>query len=114
MKVVVAALVAITVAGVAIPGYSLDGKSRCRRNLVQVARAAERWKAHAGAADYSSFRVAGLQPFLDGLPECPDGGTYSLVTTGSVLDGQGRWEEIPPGGMAIVCSLEKHGGAVAH
>ncbi|HZT42842.1 MAG TPA: prepilin-type N-terminal cleavage/methylation domain-containing protein [Chthonomonadaceae bacterium] len=106
---------------VALPLY-LDAladsqKKTCRHNLETIADAVQAARVKKILPNYSTFAGAvstTLEPDLTQVPMCPNGGAYSVLTTGSIIDGKGNTITIPTGNFAVQCNFNSgaHGGYI--
>lgn len=109
-------LILATLMAVGLPIYLSSvadaRKKSCRANLQSIANAAQAWKVKNRAADFTPVTMSDLLPDLGASPTCPDGGTYTLTTTGSVKDEMGHDITIQPGYLGISCSYGDHNGFI--
>jgi type IV pilus assembly protein PilA len=116
VELLVVVLILATLMAVALPLYLSSiqdaGKKTCRANMQSIANAAQAWKVRTMAADFTTVTMANLLGDLGSTPVCPDGGTYSIVTSGTVNDSNGTAVTVPTGGLGIKCSFGNHGGFV--
>ena len=114
VELLVVVVILATLMAVALPLYLFTahdaGKKSCRANMQTIASAAQAWKARTRAVDFSALEGTTMEPMIPDLataPVCPEGGVYSIVTTGQVDDGTGL-QDIPAGRFAVVCSIPGH------
>lgn len=116
MELLVVIFILTTLMAFALPLYlssvADSRKKSCRANLQSIANAAQAWKVKHRALDFSSLTMDDLVPDLGATPQCPDGGTYELTTTGSVKNEQGQDIAIQPGYLGIHCSYGDHYGFI--
>lgn len=116
VELLVVVLILATLMAVALPLYlssvADSSKKTCRANMQSIANAAQAWKVKTRAADFSSLTITALTPDLGAVPTCPDGGSYSIATSGSVNDDTGASVAIPAGSIGISCSKTAHGGFI--
>jgi len=101
---------------VALPLYlssvADSAKKTCRANMQSITNAAQAWKVKNAAADFSTVTLSALNPDLGSTPQCPSGGTYSIVTTGTVTDANGVAQTIPTGSLGVKCNVAVHQGFI--
>lgn len=111
VELLVVVLILAILMAVALPLYlstvSDSSLKSCRSNMQTIANAAQAWKVRTRALDFSTVSLSALNADLGATPTCPDGGSYSLVSTGSVTDLDGA-KAIPAGGVAVSCSDTAH------
>ena len=116
VELLVVVLILATLMAVALPLYlssvADSSKKTCRANMQSIANAAQAWKVKNRAADFSTLTISALTPDLGATPVCPDGGAYSLSTSGTVADDAGTAQAIPTGSLGIVCSHTGHNGFI--
>lgn len=116
VELLVVVLILATLMAVGLPIYLSSvadaRKKSCRANLQSIANAAQAWKVKNRAADFTPVTMSDLLPDLGASPTCPDGGTYTLTTTGSVKDEMGHDITIQPGYLGISCSYGDHNGFI--
>jgi len=116
VELLVVVLILATLMAVALPLYlssvADSSKKTCRANMQSIANAAQAWKVKNRAADFSTLTVSALTPDLGATPVCPDGGTYTITTTGNVADEGGTNVAIPTGSLGIACSKAGHNGFI--
>jgi len=107
VELLVVVLILATLMAVALPLYlssvADSAKKTCRANMQSIANAAQAWKVKNSAADFSTVSLSALAPDLGATPICPSGGTYTISTSGTVLDAGGTAQTIPTGSLGIVC-----------
>jgi type IV pilus assembly protein PilA len=122
IELLVVILILAILMAVALPLYLRavrdSERQTCRSNMQTIAHAEVAYKirseAHVYTADLtSSGTLWGDGTDLQGLPACPDGGTYTVALSGTVVgpDGTGT-TTIPAGGFGVQCSHAGHGGFV--
>ena len=92
-------------------------KKICRHNLETIADAVQAARVKKILPDYTTMAgavSAAKEPDLISVPICPNGGTYSVLTTGTIFDGKGNTVTIPVGNFAVQCSFNSgaHGGYI--
>lgn len=116
VELLVVVLILATLMAVALPLYlssvADSSKKTCRANMQSIANAAQAWKVKQRAADFSTLTISALTPDLGATPVCPDGGTYSITTSGTVNDEGGTATSIPTGSLGIACSKDGHNGFI--
>ena len=116
VELLVVVLILATLMAVALPLYlssvADSSKKTCRANMQSIANAAQAWKVKNRAADFTGLTMTALTPDLGAVPTCPDGGSYTIATTGSVPDDTGSSKPIPTGSIGISCSIAAHGGFI--
>jgi len=116
VELLVVVLILATLMAVGLPIYLSSvadaRKKSCRANLQSIANAAQAWKVKNRASDFTSISLTALLPDLGASPVCPDGGDYTLTTTGTVRDEMGNVIPIPPGYLGISCSYGDHNGFI--
>lgn len=116
VELLVVVLILATLMAVALPLYlssvADSSKKTCRANMQSIANAAQAWKVKNRAADFSTLTISSLTPDLGAVPSCPDGGTYSITTSGNVNDEGGTATAIPTGSLGITCSKAGHNGFI--
>ena len=116
VELLVVVLILATLMAVALPLYlssvADSSKKTCRANMQSIANAAQAWKVKNRAADFTTMTISALTPDLGAVPSCPDGGTYSVATTGSVNDEGGASTAIPTGSLGISCNKAGHNGFI--
>ncbi|HLV79787.1 MAG TPA: prepilin-type N-terminal cleavage/methylation domain-containing protein [Chthonomonadaceae bacterium] len=92
-------------------------KKTCRHNLETIADAVQAARVKKILPDYTT--LAGTisvtkEPDLLSVPICPNGGAYSVVTSGTIIDGKGNNVTIPSGNFAVQCSFNSgaHGSYI--
>ena len=116
VELLVVVLILATLMAVALPLYlssvADSSKKTCRSNMQSIANAAQAWKVKNRAADFTTLTISALTPDLGAVPTCPDGGTYSISTSGTVNDEGGTATTIPTGSLGISCSKSGHNGFI--
>ena len=92
-------------------------KKTCRHNLETIADAVQAARVKKILPDYSTLAGAVSQtkaPDLISVPFCPNGGTYSVLTSGTIVDAKGNNVTIPTGNFAVQCNFNSgaHGGYI--
>src|SRR5690348_17580164 len=90
IELLVVVLILAILMAVALPLYlsavADSQKKTCRANMQTIANAVQAARVKSVAADYSAYVGAvttTLEPDLQAVPVCPNGGSYSILTTGS-------------------------------
>lgn len=114
IELLVVVLILAILMAVALPAYlgavADSEKKTCRANLQTIANAVQAHKVRLRATSYTT-NFADLTADLGSTPQCPSGGTYSIVTSGTVKDENGTTDiSIPSGGFGVQC--DKHHGYV--
>lgn len=116
VELLIVVLILATLMAVGLPIYLSSvtdaRKKACRANLQSIANAAQAWKVKHRARDFTELRMDELLPDLGATPACPDGGEYTLTTTGSVKNEQGSDITIQSGYLGISCSYGDHHGFI--
>ena len=116
VELLVVVLILATLMAVALPLYlssvADSSKKTCRANMQSIANAAQAWKVKNRAADFSTLTISALTPDLGATPVCPDGGAYSISTSGTVNDDAGAAQTIPTGSLGISCNHSGHNGFI--
>jgi len=117
IELLVVVLILATLMAVALPLYLSSvkdsGKKTCRSNMQSIANAAQAWKVKGRKTDFTGLTLTDLNADLGAEPKCPDGGAYTIASTGTVKGEDGTTDAtIPSGSVGISCN---HGtGADAH
>jgi type IV pilus assembly protein PilA len=80
--------------------------------MQSIANAAQAWKVKTRSANFSSLTISDLTPDLGATPVCPDGGAYSISTSGTVNDEGGTATAIPTDSLGISCNHTGHNGFI--
>lgn len=116
VELLVVILIIATLMAVALPLYLSSvadaGKKTCRANMKDITSAAQAWKVKRVASDFTGVSLSILSADMGSVPTCPDGGTYSISITGSIVDGDGTTKTIPTGGIGVTCSHGDHYGYI--
>src|SRR5579859_4541042 len=93
IELLVVVLILAILMAVALPLYlsavADSQKKTCRANMQTIANAVQAARVKAVAANYASFVGAVSvtnEPDLQAVPICPNGGSYTIVTSGSLND----------------------------
>ncbi len=101
---------------VALPFYIAAAqdaaKKTCRANMQSIVNAAVAWRTKNRTQSFSGLTVSALNGDLGSLPLCPDGGTYSILYTGTIADSSGTLQTVPTNGIGISCSFGTHYGYI--
>lgn len=115
IELLVVVLILAILMAVALPLYLsavADSETKtCRSNMQTIANAAQAHKVRTRAASYTTD-IADLAPDLQATPICPLGGTYAIVTSGTVKDADGNDRTVPSGGFGVTCSAAGHNGFI--
>jgi type IV pilus assembly protein PilA len=116
VELLVVVLILATLMAVALPLYlssvADSSKKTCRANMQSIANAAQAWKVKTRSANFSSLTISDLTPDLGATPVCPDGGAYSISTSGTVNDEGGTATAIPTDSLGISCNHTGHNGFI--
>ena len=116
VELLVVVLILATLMAVALPLYlsavTDSAKKACRSNLQGITNAAMSWKTRTQATDFSTLTLSFLSVDMGAVPICPNGGTYSIASTGTMLDSSGNTVAIPTGGIGAQCSFPGHNGFI--
>ena len=121
IELLVVVLILAILMAVALPLYlsavADSQKKTCRANMQTIANAVQAARVKSVAADYSGFVgtvSTTAEPDLQSVPICPNGGTYSIITTGSCNDANGTAVTIPSNSFGVTCSYSSgtHGGFI--
>jgi len=118
IELLVVLFILSTLMAVALPVYlgSVKESARraCRGNMQSIANAGHAWKVRTLSRNYSAMTLTDLTPDLGALPLCPDGGTYSIVHSGTVKDALGSTISVPSDSFGIKCdyNTDEHGGVI--
>lgn len=116
VELLVVVLILATLMAIALPLYLASvaetSKRGCRGNMQSIANAAHAWKVKNRYPDFSLLTMSALTPDLGNIPTCPDGGTYSLATSGTIEDENGNAVAIPSGSFGVSCSFPTHHGYI--
>jgi len=119
IEVLVVVLILSILMAIALPLYlnsvANAAKKTCRANMQSIANAVQAARVMARAPDYSGYAGAvsiAKEPDLGSVPVCPNGGKYTIVTSGSLLDGNGVSVAVPAGGFGVSCSAAGDGGFI--
>lgn len=116
-------LATVQAVGLTLPtmvnGGPVVAKTQCGKNMIKILGAAEQWKAVHPGATTGRPRLSELKPFIDALPECPDGGQYQMVYPGETLKLEGKNVVVPEDRMAVRCVHDHevdsyHGGMISN
>src|SRR5438445_7430525 len=93
IELLVVVLILSILMAVALPLYlsavADSQKKTCRANMQTIANAVQAARVKNVAANYSAFAGSvstTAEPDLQAVPVCPNGGTYTILTTGSCND----------------------------
>src|SRR3954466_9266496 len=93
VELLVVVLILATLMAVALPLYlssvADSAKKTCRANMQSIANAAQAWKVKNRANDFTGLVMSSLTPDLGATPQCPSGGAYTILLTGSATDSSG-------------------------
>ena len=121
IELLVVVLILAILMAVALPLYLsavADAQTKtCRANQQTIANAVQAARVKNVYADYSSFSGAvttALEPDLQAVPSCPNGGTYSVVVSGTVNDGNNPSvaQTVSAGIFGVKCSATGHNGFI--
>jgi len=116
VEMLVVILIIAILISVALPLYlsaMVNASTRtCRANMHGITNSATAWKVRMRAVDYSALTLSSLATDMGAVPICPDGGTYTMLVTGTINDYYGNPQTIPPGGLGVVCSHAGHNGFI--
>lgn len=119
IELLVVVLILAILMAVALPLYLnavADSQLKtCRSNMQTIANAVQAARVKAVASDYSAYAGAvstTLEPDLQGVPVCPNAGTYSVITTGTTTDAKNNTVTVPSGGFGVTCTATGHGGFI--
>lgn len=92
-------------------------KKTCRHNLETIADAVQAARVKKILPNYTTLAgsvSAAKEPDLLAVPICPNGGIYSVLTSGTIYDAKGNTVTIPTGNFAVQCSFNSgaHGGYI--
>ncbi len=104
--VILAVLMALA-APVYLSAVSSAQQNQCRANMQTLANAEEQYKIHSATHAYTTA-LDNLSQTIPGIPQCPDGGTYSIVVSDGTMTAQ-NGQIVPKGGLIIACSIAGHG-----
>src|SRR5579859_3780230 len=117
IELLVVVLILAILMAVALPLYlsavADSQKKTCRANMQTIANAVQAARVKAVAANYASFVGAVSvtnEPDLQAVPICPNGGSYTIVTSGSLNDANGTATAVPASSFGVSCSFSGHGG----
>jgi hypothetical protein len=118
------ALATVQAVGLTLPtmvnGGPVVGKTQCSANMHQILDAAMQWKAVHPGMQIHRPRLSELKPFINEIPQCPDGGTYEMVFAGHTLKVQdGTTAVVPDDRVGVRCVHEGevdtyHGGKMSN
>ena len=119
IELLVVVLILAILMAVALPLYLsavADSQLKtCRANMQTIANAVQAARVKNVYSDYSSFVgsvTTALEPDLQAVPVCPNGGAYTIVTSGSLNDAKGNAVALPAGSFGVSCSIAAHGGFI--
>ena len=119
IELLVVVLILAILMAVALPLYlsavADSQKKTCRANMQTIANAVQAARVKSVAADYTGFAggvSTTLEPDLQSVPICPNGGTYSVITTGTCNDANGNSVTIPANSFGVTCTFSTHGGFI--
>jgi type IV pilus assembly protein PilA len=120
IELLVVVLILAILMAVALPLYlsavADSQKKTCRANMQTIANAVQAARVKKVAADYTAFSGAVSttnEPDLQSVPICPNGGSYSILTTGSCNDANGTGVAIPANSFGVTCGYSGgHGGFI--
>ena len=124
IELLVVVLILAILMAVALPLYlnavADSQKKTCRSNMQTIANAVQaKYVQGAGATTYATIAAAGVTPAnlpdLQAAPICPNAGTYTIVTTGTLNDSTGAANPVPATAYGISCSYTgppAHGGFI--
>jgi type IV pilus assembly protein PilA len=127
IELLVVILILAILMAIALPLYLRavrdSERQTCRSNMQTIANAEQAYKVRSASHVYttdlsSSGTLWGDGTDLQALPVCPDGGKYSVVTSGTVPSPDGSTTTtIPAGGFGVQCDYtvggtQVHGGFV--
>ncbi|HZT42773.1 MAG TPA: type II secretion system protein, partial [Chthonomonadaceae bacterium] len=119
IELLVVVLILAILMAVALPLYlsavADSQKKTCRANMQTIANAVQAARVKNVSANYNSFAGAvstTLEPDLQSVPICPNGGTYSVITTGTCNDANGNSVTIPANSFGVTCTFSTHGGFI--
>lgn len=119
IELLVVVLILAILMAVALPLYLnavADSQLKtCRSNMQTIANAVQAARVKNILPDYSTFAgavSATLEPDLQAVPVCPNGGTYKVITTGTTTDAKGATVTVPAGGFGVTCTATGHGGYI--
>src|SRR5690349_19797068 len=118
IELLVVVLILAILMAVALPLYlsavADSQKKTCRANMQTIANAVQAARVKSVAADYTAYAGAvttTLEPDLQSVPICPNGGSYSILTTGTCNDANGTSVTIPANSFGVTCGYTGgHGG----
>jgi len=119
IELLVVLLILAILMGISLPLYLravADSQLKtCRSNMHTIANAVQSARVKAQLTDYTTLAGAPSttrEPDLAYVPLCPNGGTYSVVVSGSTNDVSPR--TIPSGSFAVECNFEgsSHGAFI--
>ena len=119
IELLVVVLILAILMAVALPLYlsavADSQKKTCRANMQTIANAVQAARVKTVAANYNAF-VGGVstanEPDLQAVPICPNGGTYSIITSGTCNDANGSSVTIPASSFGVTCTFSGHGGFI--
>ena len=119
IELLVVVLILAILMAVALPLYlsavADSQKKTCRANMQTIANAVQAARVKNVSANYNAFAGAvttANEPDLQSVPICPNGGSYSILTTGSCNDANGTATAIPASSFGVTCSSTGHGGFI--
>ena len=117
IELLVVMLILAILMAVALPLYLTSVRDSqiktCRSNMQSIAQAVQSHRLQTGLPYAAiSSPVSATLPDLFGEPQCPVGGTYSVVVSGSLNDANGVSVAVPPGGYGVSCTVGVHGGFI--
>lgn len=102
-----------------VNGGPVVGKTQCSKNMQKILGAAEQWKAVHPGSTLHRPRLSELKPFIDALPQCPDGGQYEMIYPGHTFKVDGANVVVPEDRIAVRCvhgtdTDSYHGGQMSN